>query len=373
MSNPRFPGVKRAKRTKRSMVKNSRRGLWTLICLLSAGAAVGAPCPDGPEAAELETLCGVPAPEDIAAIDGRYLVVSSMQPSRQLYLLDTQAFSLGPMATRLESPPRDQRWGDPECLLPATLETHGLSIGRRGDGILQLLAVNHGDRESVEFFAVTRGSDEAPELVWRGCVMAARNAQFNDVALLPDGGFLATDPVRASWRLPRMLLGAAGVATGKVYRWRPSRGYEPVPQTEGAYPNGILLAPDGRSFFLNVYLDGEVRQHDLASGDILGRVAIDKPDNSSWSRSGELLVASHEASVLALLRAISAAPGKRNRIPFSIIALDPEDFSTRVVYRSDGATLGGGTIAQEAGGSLYIGAFRGDRILRVGPAALSTP
>jgi hypothetical protein len=36
-----------------------------------------------------------------------------------------------------------------------------------------------------------------------------------------------------------------------------------------------------------------------------------------------------------------------------------------VLYASDGSSLGGGTVAQQVGADLYIGAFRGDRMLRV--------
>jgi hypothetical protein len=150
-----------------------------------------------------------------------------------------------------------------------------------------------------------------------------------------------------------------------VYRWHSQSGYSAVPHTEAAYPNGVLLSADGQSFYLNVYLGGEVRQHDLASGEILNRVAVAKPDNSSLAPDGSLLVASHDASIFTLLSAITSAAGARNSIPFEIIRIDPADFSSSVLYRSGGDALGGGTVAQQVGNDLYIGAFRGDRILRV--------
>jgi hypothetical protein len=344
-----------------------------LVCAVFAvaagDAALAASCSDSPDRPGVRAICGIAAPEDIVRIDARHLVVGSMSPANHLYLLDTSADTLMPMDTALTAVDAAGNWGDPACALPESMVLHGLDVARRPGGEQQLLAVNHGGRESVEFFQVVSAAGAAPSLHWRGCVMAADNAQFNDVAALPDGGFLATDPITASWQLPRMLLGALGMNTGRVYRWRPAAGYEPVPHTDSAYPNGILLAPDGQTFFLNRYLDGIVQQHDLDSGEILGSVEIEKPDNSSWSDEGELLVASHSASVFTLLAAVLSEPQERNEIPYAIVAVDPADFSRRTLYRGDVNDLGGGTVAQQQGEGLYIGAFKGDRLIRVIPAA----
>ena len=243
--------------------------------------------------------------------------------------------------------------------------SHGLDLLRTPDGRWRLLAVSHGERESVEFFEVLDAGGAAPALAWRGCVLAAEGAAFNDVAALPDGGFLATDPSGDSWQRVRALLGVLGFNTGRVFRWHPQTGYSVVPNTATPYPNGIVLGPDGDSFYLNVYFDNEVRQQDLRSGEILGRAAVRQPDNSNWSPEGELLVASHRAPVRTLFRAVGAAPGERNRIPFAIVAVDPADMRTRELYLGDGAALGGGTAAVRVGGAIYVGAFRGDRLLKL--------
>jgi hypothetical protein len=353
-AKPRRPGV---------YLRRILRLCAALPCIFVV-SVTAADCPDQPAEEGLSYLCGIEAPEDIVALDERYLAVSSMAPGRTLYVIDSLEARLSPMETVL-SEPAAGRWGDPGCPLPAELVTHGLDIIRREDGALSLLAVNHGERESVEFFEVLAGAAGAPSLAWRGCVIAAEDTQFNDVAALPGGGFLATDPITASWQLPRMIMGTFGAETGRVYRWERGRGYSTVPNTEGAYPNGILLARDGRSFFLNLYLEGVVQQHDLESGEVIGSISLNKPDNSSWSPAGELLVASHGASVMSLLAAIASAPGDMNSIPFRIVAIDPADFSSRTVFENDGEIYGGGTIAAAHGGRLYIGTFRGDRVLVV--------
>ena len=333
-----------------------------LIALWS-GAVAASPCDNPPTGAGLTAICGIEAPEDLVALDDRYLIVSSLAVSDHLYLLDTEQDEIIPMTTRLTVPRPEERWGDVACMPPVYMVSHGIDLSRSDDEA-RLLVVNHGSRESVEMFAL-RGDAQAPTLEWRGCVMAAENAQFNDVAALPDGGFLATDPLGASWQLPRMIAGAFGMDTGRVYRWESSAGYREVPNTEGAYPNGITLAADAKSFYLNLYLNGEVREHDLESGEVLRRVAVKKPDNSTLTPDGRLLVASHRANILSMMKAVASDAGERNRIAFDVMYIDLERFGTRALYSDDGSSLGGASVAVPVGDVLYLGAFRGDRMLRV--------
>ena len=337
-----------------------------LVATLLAAAVPGvgaATCDDAPAQAGVEAYCSVAAPEDIVRL-GDHLLISTMEPARHLYRFPLPSGPLERVDAMLEAPDPALRWGDPSCEVSGSLVTHGLDLSRREDGQWQLLAVNHGERESIEYFAVS-DSEYSPTLQWRGCVRAAEDAQFNGVAGLPDGGFLATDPITASWQLWHMLSGSLGADTGQVYRWRPGQGYAAVPHTAGAYPNGILLSGDGERFYLNLYLDGLVQEHDLETGEILRSVAVPMPDNSSLAADGALLVASHDASVFTLLGAILSPPDERNDIPFNIVRIDPDTFEPTLRFASGGRALGGGTVAAEVGDDLYIGAFRGDRILRV--------
>jgi hypothetical protein len=336
-----------------------------LVLRLSPATAVAETCNPPSSTPGVDAFCGATAPEDLVRLGDDYLIASSMTLADQLYLFDIRRAALLPMVTRIDAVAGEPRWGDPECAPPSALVTHGLDLRRRADGAWQLLAVNHAEPESVEFFAVVPGPSGQPELHWRGCVEAPPEAEFNDVAGLPDGGFLATDPLTASWHTPRMLLGMLGINTGSVYRWRPAQGFEKVPHTAGAYPNGVLLAADGESFYVNLYLDGEVREHALDSGEILNRVAVPKPDNSSLDEAGNLLVASHRDSIFALVSAVSSPPEQRNSIPFDIVQIDPRSFESSVLYTGSGQEIGAGTVAVQVGQDLFIGAFRGDRMIRV--------
>jgi hypothetical protein len=104
---------------------------------------------------------------------------------------------------------------------------------------------------------------------------------------------------------------------------------------------------------------------------VLRTVAVNMPDNSALDADGALLVASHRDSILSLLRAILSEPAERNEIPFEILAVNAATFSAAPVFVSDGRDMGGGTVAVRVGNNLYIGAFRGDRILRIDAAALT--
>lgn len=328
-------------------------------------AAHAAPCADGPVGQGIEALCGIDAPEDLVIFDDRYLIVSSMAPADSLFMIDTRDDAVSAIATALADPADGVRWGDSACAAPQTIVSHGLDLSRDANGHWRLLVVSHGERESIEFFEVLAGNGNAPSLQWRGCVLTPEKAQFNDVAGLPDGGYLATDPSGATWLRTRALLGIMGVNVGKVYRWHPESGHTVVPGSSAPYPNGIVVAPDAKSFFVNVYFRGEVRHHSLESGALLGSVDVTRPDNTNWSSDGRLLVASHRGSIASVVGAVEDAPGERNSIPFAIVAIDPAQMTATDLFVHDGSVLGGGTAAVDAGGSLYIGAFRGDRLLKV--------
>lgn len=340
-----------------------------LFCLLFPAMALPAgasQCEDQPTKPGIEAFCGVTAPEDMVLFGERYLIMSTMEPMSHLTIFDTQNDALTPMPTRLEPVPEVPAWGDPSCAAPTMMLTHGLDLAQRESGEWQLLAVNHGDRESVEYFSVESSAQEAlPSLQWRGCVMAAEDAQFNDVAGLPDGGFVATDPITASWQLVKLIGGSLGMASGQVYHWDPLSGYRPVPNTRGAYPNGITLSADKQSFYVNLYQSGEVREHALNSGEILNRQSVEKPDNSTLTPDGTLLVASHDASLFALIAALASPENERTTIPYSIVAIDTHSFRKSVRFHSDGAEMGAGTVGMPVGDDLYIGSFRGDRLIRV--------
>jgi hypothetical protein len=254
-------------------------------------------------------------------------------------------------------------WGDPGCPPPDvdTFSPHGLDLIRRQDGDWMLLVVNHGGRESVEFFAL-QGAGEATGLVWQGCVEGPDQAAFNDVAGTADGSFYVTHMFPRDSEMLSILKGALlGSDTGFVYAWRPADGWSAVAGSEGPFPNGISLAADGSALYINQYLAGEVRKLDLASGEVVAVYHGGNPDNSSWAGDGGLLVATHTASLMDMTACQELASGSCG-LAFRIVSLDPDDLSARTVVEHEGPPMGAATVAVEMADRLYLGTFAGDRI-----------
>ncbi len=324
----------------------------------------------------LTPICGFNNPEDIELLpDGHTLLISQMggmdgATPGSLAMFDTG----GGIITRLPqfAEAAAENWGSPGCTTPPgnAFSPHGIDLITRADGRRELMVVNHGGRESVEFFEVL-GESGQWQLAWRGCTLPPRGTYMNDVAALQDGGFLVSHMFpRDAWTVGGinlyMFRGMLGLDTGVVLRC--ARGGEcfPVPGSTAPFPNGIQVDAAGSTLYLNAYLPGEVRKISLEDGRLLGTAHIKGPDNSQWTADGKLLVASQTAS----LTEMNACFGVRNgacAAAFEIIELDPATMSTRRLLAHKGAPMGAATVAQRVGDALYIGSFAGDRLLRAEP------
>lgn len=337
--------------------------------VLSPSVALATPvcAPQG----QLRPYCGFHQPEDLEPLaDGRYLLVSQMNlalspPSfvfkpGKLSLLDTRGGNirdLYPGKTAKAKP--TSGWGDPKCPgeIGVGLSPHGIHLSRRADGRLQLLVVNHGGREAVEFFEL-----DGLRLFWRGCAVAPTGSTMNDVAALPDGGFVVSNMVDAgmSQRADQAMEWAImGKDTGFVWSWSSAFGYQKVPGSEGPLPNGVQVDAAGRYLFYSVAgPQGGVRKMDLRSHRIVGTATIPNPDNLSWD--GKRLLAAGVINYGSLSQCGGASPC---RSASHVTAIDPDTMQTTRLFEHDGALQHGVSVAVAAGGRLYIGAFTGDRIL----------
>jgi len=107
-------------------------------------------------------ICGFQNPEDLELLpDGRGLLVSefgAMEGGRPgaIAHLDLASEARSVLYRGGDGGTQTPGWGDPACPgPPSELSPHGIHLARRPDGALQLLAVNHAGRESVELFEVT--------------------------------------------------------------------------------------------------------------------------------------------------------------------------------------------------------------------------
>ncbi len=323
-------------------------------------------------------VCGFQNPEDLALLPSRRsLVISQMgemdgSKPGSLVFFDlgsdaiTPAFG-GASAAGIAPTPGlapTPGWGDPACpgAPDEKFSPHGLALAPRPDGALQLLVVNHGGRESIELFEVS-DSEAPPSLTWRGCAIPFDGAFLNDVASLPNGGFATTHMFQKGSTFWPLLKAMLGLSTGWVLEWHPGAGFQKVPGSDGPMPNGIEASADGEALFIDLYLGDEVRKISRKSGETLASVEIASPDNILWSPDGSLLVASHNAPLNEML---ACGQLERGACPFhfSIVQLDPDTLKPFAIYENVGPPMGAGTAALRIGDELFIGSFKGDRIVR---------
>ncbi len=311
--------------------------------------------------------CGFQNPEDMVVDPwGGGLVVSQMgsmdgsSPGNLLWLglPDGHREVVFPVAHD------DQRvWGARDCPPPdpAAFAPHGVDLEQRADGRWMLAAVNHGLRESVELFELIQ-TGEGVALEWRGCALGPENAYFNDVVLRRDGGFWVTHMMPRDGGTWAMVQSLFGRDLGFVYQWHHQLGFSKVRGSRGAFPNGLEKSADEQFLFVNLYMDNEVRKLDLSSGRVVASAAMASPDNSSWSDSGQLLVASQTSGLLGMMSCQDVPEGNCGN-PYQIVALDSDDLSQRTLLdHRGGAPMGGVTVALEHDARLYLGTFAGDRI-----------
>lgn len=258
-------------------------------------------------------------------------------------------------------------WGDPTCPPPPKdkFNAHGIDLVKRDDGRLALLVVQHFGREAVEFFEVT-GAGKSWNVAWKGCVLAPADASLNEVVGLPNGDFFTTKMASLAGATD-FTEGIPTEPTGHVYFWSAADGFRKIEGTDGVMPNGIAASADGKTLFLNVTMQSEVRKIDVATGKILATASVKMPDNVTWAPDGKrLLVASLHGFETTNFSVCVDLPEGACPIPFSIQAVDAETMKTLgPVYESSGTPMGGGTVGLQVGNELFIGSFTGDRILRV--------
>jgi sugar lactone lactonase YvrE len=321
----------------------------------------------------IEPHCGFQNPEDLALLpDGRTVVASQFGTMEGTKPGNLAVFVVDAPAPRVvfvaaEASDSEERWGDPACPGPPSAEfaPHGLDLEARPDGRLQLLVVNHGGREAIEFFEVKGEGDEA-SVVWRGCAVTPEGMYVNDVVHTPEGGFLTTHMMdRGSQNLAILKGAVLGMATGWVLEWSPPDQWKKIEGSDAPMPNGIELSPDGRTIYMNAYLGGEVWKIDRKSGEVLAVADVPGPDNVTWTQDGTaLLVASHVGSVRDSTACFEVSDGTCG-MPFQIVALDPETFEKTVLVDQSGPPMGAATVALQVGDDLWLGTFAGDRVARV--------
>jgi hypothetical protein len=332
---------------------------WLPLTAVAQPGAVNPPTLACGIQGEAEIICGTRAPEDFEVTpNGRFLIVAKfgdvVDQALDLFDLTTQTFAALPLSAE-----KMAGWGATACTdsIGNQAGAHGLSLSQRTSGEWQLYVVNHNVRESIEMYELLP-EGESYKLVWHGCVLADR--AYNDVAALPDGSFVATRPQAIMTEGQDLF---AGAPSGNIARWNAAEGEQVLPGSDYGYPNGVLVSRDGRYAYVSGWTTRDFHQYDLVNQKEVNKAALTfMPDNLTWTREGKILAAGING-VRGNCPENSAQPCIQGMV---VAEVDPATLAVTPVYDNAGKALMNGTsVAIEVNGAVYVGAFQGERLVKI--------
>lgn len=339
-------------------------GLAIRVCALILVTAWLAQ-PRAAQAAD-RTIAGIPNVEDMAvAPGGRWVIASSMAGGSRktggLHLVDPRTGSHSELYTGGSG--RGVRGGACQELPAGAMAPHGISLRTDVGGHTQLLAVNHGLRQSIEIFDLI--GEKRPELRWTGCLLLPAGALPNAVAATPDGVVYVSNngPPLDGSPSPSMI-------GGEILRWDAALGWRAVAGSKMVGPNGLLVSPDGQRLYVASWLGSEVVEFTLGSGAAVSRsVKLDFfPDNLRWGR-GDAILAAGQRGPTAEVADCYMSTRDACAMPSRIAAFRA---SSMTLCGAQDVPLDMTTVAAPVGNEIWVGTVRGNAILRAGAPAAKT-
>jgi len=132
------------------------------------------------------------------------------------------------------------------------------------------------------------------------------------------------------------------------------QGEEELPGTRAGYPNGVVAGADGRYMYFNAWTAKEVHKYDLKDNKDVSTIKLDfMPDNLTWTKNKKMLAAG--------VKGVGGVQG------FGVAEIDPATMKSITLFDSEGqgALISGVSVALESGNAMYVGAFSGDRVVRI--------
>jgi hypothetical protein len=295
-------------------------------------------------------VCGQQGPEDLIAINGDWVAASAMSGPGGVMVVRTRDRAPFTVYPAPSARVRHDRQTYPDCPGPpdaANFTTHGLYAELGAGSDYKLFVVGHGARESIEIFELdTR--PETPVATWLGCVIAPEPIGLNSVRGLPDGGFITTNflPRNSSPEATQRM--REGEQNGELWEWHTATGWQKVPGSEAAGANGLELSPDGGTLYVAAW--GSQSFFRLSRGSTPPRrdeVPLGfRVDNIHWARDGSLF-----------------AVGQAQQ-GWKAVKIDPATLAVRdVLVEADTPEFSAGTAIAEVDDTLWVGSFRGNRIV----------
>ncbi len=322
------------------------------LCCASAPLVAQPPTapPPPPCSPGLSVVCEQQGPEDLVGVGADWVAASAMAGTGGVMVVrarDRVPFTVYPAANART---RHDRQAYPDCPGPPDPQrftTHGLYAEPGAGPIHKLFVVGHGARESIEIFELdTR--PETPVATWLGCAIAPDPIGLNSVRGLSDGGFITTNFLSRTSTPEATQRMREGEQNGELWEWHTATGWQRVPGSEAAGANGLELSADGRTLYVAAW--GTQSFFRLSRGATPPRrdeVPLGfRVDNIHWARDGSLL-----------------AVGQAQQ-GWKAVKVDPDTLAVRdVLVQADSPEFNAGTAAVEVGDMLWVGSFRGNRIV----------
>lgn len=310
----------------------------------------------------IEFLCGVTNPEDIIQLgDSKWLLASGMNgdltgttDNGRIHLInhETRAVEILFPGTNPVLEHDTNTFGS--CPGPIDVDhfsSHGLALQSQGDDAYRLYMTSHGAREAIEAFEVTMG--DKPSIKWIGCVTLPSSSFTNSVAILNDGGFVATK----FWDNDAGQFNdvAAGKITGHVFEWHPGGEVKIIENTEMSGANGIAVSADNRWVYVAVFGTRQFARFDRTASPVTKEV-IDigiAPDNLRWTTKGTLTTVGGDPSDCS---------GEGCEATWSAYEINPETMQAQRLTGATNSDLNGSSTALLVGDEVWVGVYAGDRI-----------
>jgi hypothetical protein len=336
-------------------------GLLLAAVLVGRGAAINAvePCADC-------EICGLKNPEDMIRLEGtRWALVSRLGRDAEapggFSVVDLESQTARVLIPDVSKPAVAMYSDCPKAPVASDLITHGLDARQLGHGTMEVFAVNHGGRESIEVFELHMDG-QGPRLTWKGCVMLPAEISANAVAALPDGVAVSSFGTSGDRGTEELL---AGRPSGFVSRWTLKKGWVHVAGSEFGGDNGVTAAPDGSGLYINDWNDGTLRIVPLRKGVTPATIKLGNfhPDNVHFLPDGNLLIAGQVGDARDVM---ACATQSTCSVGSMIVVVDPRRRAVLLQYKvAPTRTFGAAATALRYGNYYWLSSFRGDRIVRV--------
>jgi len=334
-------------------------GVALCLGILAQGPPPGPPAAPCVQEGNKQYVCGQTSPEDLVLVPGGEWVVSTVfaRPGgiRIINVRDKSTTTAYPSATakdQFDKKTYDTCPGPPNDEMKSNMQTHGVALREGRNNQHTVYVVHHGTRESIEVFQMD-ARVRPPALTWIGCAVAPDPIGLNEVLPLPNGGFISTDFMARGIDAGARGRAMAGENNGALYEWHTGKGWTKIPGSEASAPNGLEISKDGKTVYVATW--GNQGFFRLSLGQNPPKrdnVPLGfRADNVRWAPDGQLLVTGQ----------FMGQPATTN-----IVKVHPNTLKvTEILKRPNTPEFSNGTVAIQVGKELWVGTFRGDRLLVV--------